>query len=321
MTPSLQTVMSDVRAALGKPGEPIGPKHGAAPRFELFNGANSICSQKTRAVMAHHGIPYVSHSMNMFTGQTYLPAYVRLRLIGCDRLGGPLVSEHTGSTSVAAGGCDPAVVPTLVDWHDDAVIVDSKRICLHLDLAAGSAAPLRPAHLASRIDAELDVIDNLPNYQMLTGLPPGEDRRPASRRSGSGGAFALSKVERCDRYMAECAGDADLVRGYAAKRAKEFDAARKLYDPEAMRTAYDNAEAACAALERKLAGHATRWMFDDAITLADLYWGIELMRMKNLGADSFWSDGRLPAVAAFAEQAEALPAIRAVVLEWPGAVF
>ena len=108
-------------------------------------------------------------------------------------------------------------------------------------------------------------------------------------------------------------GSENHVRGHAAKRAKEFDAAQKLYGPEAMRAAYDNAEAACAALDRKLAGHIARWMFDDAMTLADLYRDIELPRMKNLGADIFWNDGRLPAVAA--------SAIRAEVLEWPEAMF
>ena len=61
MNPSLQTVMSDVRAALGKPGRPIGPNTDAAPRFELFNGPNSICSQKTRAVMAAHEEPRRRH--------------------------------------------------------------------------------------------------------------------------------------------------------------------------------------------------------------------------------------------------------------------
>jgi 2,5-dichlorohydroquinone reductive dechlorinase len=43
----------------------VGVKHdtvaGTTPRFELFRAANSICSQKVRAVLAHHAMPYVEH--------------------------------------------------------------------------------------------------------------------------------------------------------------------------------------------------------------------------------------------------------------------
>ena len=66
----LGALVADVRATLGNAGELIGPQQGSTPRFELFNGANSICSQKVRTVLAHHGISYRSHTMNMFTGQT-----------------------------------------------------------------------------------------------------------------------------------------------------------------------------------------------------------------------------------------------------------
>jgi 2,5-dichlorohydroquinone reductive dechlorinase len=245
---------------------------------------------------------------------------VRLRLIGCDALGAGLVTEHTGSTSVSKGGCDPAVVPTLIDWDTGQVVVDSKRICFYLDQFVARDATLLPASLQNAIDVELDVVDNLPNYQMLAGKPPGEDHRPESRRASNGVGFAMSKVERCDRYMAEFAGDADLVRGYSAKRAKELNAADHLFTPEAMRRAYDKAEASCAHLEQKLQS-GQRWVLGDTITMADLYWGVELLRMKNMAVEFFWAKGVRPAVAAFVVRAQQLPAIRSAVLEWPGALF
>jgi 2,5-dichlorohydroquinone reductive dechlorinase len=316
MKPSLEAAVADVQSALGRKGEIVGR---GTPRFELFHAPNSICSQKVRTVLAHHGTPYVSHSMDLFAGQTYLPAYVRLRMIGCDRLGGPLVSAHMGSTSVSAGGCDPAVVPTLVDRETGEVLVDSKRICLCLDELAGS--PLRPAKLAAKIDAEIAVVDNLPNYQMLSGRPPGEDRRPPSQRGKTGVDFATSKVARCDRYLAEFAGDDVLVRAYSAKRAKEQMAADTLFSAEAMRSAYDKAEAACDSLDRALANRRTRWLLDDEVTLADIYWALEFVRMKNLGAQGFWAAGARPALASYAERAEALPAVRSAVIDWPGALF
>jgi len=323
MEPSLETLVAGARLALDSDGELIAQVRGEAPRFELFSAANSICSQKVRAVLAHHGQAYRSHSLNLFGGQTYLPAYVRLRVRGCDDMGAALVSQHSGSTSVASGGgCDAAVVPTLIDWQTCEIVVDSKRICNHLDAAvADPAARLRPERLAARIDEEIDVIDNLPNYQMLSGCPPGLDRRPGPLRGKTGVAFAMSKVERCDRYLAEHPNEQALQRAYTAKRAKELDAARQLFGEDAMRHAYDVAEAACETLERKLDASATRWLFGDQPTMADLYWGIELTRMKNLGADTFWRDGARPAVETFAERSRGLDAIQRAVVNWPGALF
>ncbi len=323
MTPSLTALVADARTALKSEGERIGPAAIGAGRFELFSAANSICSQKVRAVLAHHGQAYRSHSINLFGGQTYLPAYVRLRVVGCEAMGAALVSRHSGSTSVSfGGGCDAAVVPTLVDWQTEEIVVDSKRICNHLDAAMQHPATrLRPERLAARIDEEIDVIDNLPNYQMLSGLPPDQDRRPDALRGKTGVAFAMSKVERCDRYLSEYADEEALVRAYTAKRAKELDAAQQLFTEDAMRDAYDKAESACDALEQKLKASTTRWLLDDEVTMADLYWGVELTRMKNLGADTFWKGGARPAVAAFAQRTGELAAIRQAILDWPGALF
>ena len=213
------------------------------------------------------------------------------------------------------------MVPTLIDWEIGEVVVDSKRICFHLDTLAAPAAALRPDHLAARVDAELDVVDNLPNYQMPNGMPPDGDRRPASRRGVNGAEVGMSKVARCDRYLAEFADGPVLVEGYRAKRAKELAGAQQLFSPEAMRHAYTQAEAACAELEGKLAGRSTRWLLDEAMTMADLYWCVELLRMKNFGADILWVDGVMPAVAAYVETAERLPAMRSAVLDWAGATY
>lgn len=323
MTPSMRTLVGEARQAMNSEGEQMGPATTEATRFELFSAANSICSQKVRAVLAHHGLPYRSHSVDLFGGQTYLPAYVRLRILGCDDIGAALVSRHSGSTSVSfGGGCDAAVVPTLIDWQTHEIVVDSKRICNHIDNTQPDAStPLRPAPLAAYIDEEIDIIDNLPNYQMLSGLPPKEDQRPDALRGKTGVAFAMGKVARCDHYLAAYADDEALVRAYTAKRAKELDAAQQLFSLDAMHLAYQKAEAACDALEKKLNTASTEWLFSDQITMADLYWGIELTRMQNLGADTFWAGGVRPAVAQFAQRTRSLSAIRQAVINWPGALF
>jgi 2,5-dichlorohydroquinone reductive dechlorinase len=321
MLMTLEALTENLCAALGSVGQVIGPDRNAIPRFSLFHAANSICSQKVRVVLAHHQISYASHAMSIFGGQTYLPSYVQLRLVGCERSGLPLVSAHTGSSSTSAGGCDPAVVPTLIDRRTAEVVVDSKRICLYVDSIVSNSQRLRPTLLEESIDAELDVVDNLPNYQMLVGRPAGADLRPQRLQENDGVKFAMSKVRRCDQYLADYAADKSLVNAYQAKRAKELDAARNLFSPEAVRVAHVKANAACAQLNRTLETCDTTWLLGNAVTMADLFWAVELLRMKNLGAGHIWEQNKLPAVERFLAAAERLESVRSSVLEWPGSLL
>lgn len=320
MAIDLETAVALARAQLSTPTELIGRPGHQRTRFELFHAPNSICSQKVRAVLAHHDLPYMSSSMSIIAGETYLPDYVRLRMLACELEGLPLVSRHSGSTAVTTGGCDPAVVPTLVDWEAGKVVIDSKRICIYLDDVPDCSSKLRPDALAEDIDKELDLVDGLPNYQMLVGRAPDADRHGASPRAGTGVNFALGKVERCDRYLAEFSDDEALQRGYRAKRSKEQSASEQLFSPEAMLAAYNKAEAACDQLEQTLTQRASPWLFGEVLSMADLFWSIELLRMKNLGADKFWTDGLRPHVADYVRRGEGTSAIRSAVLDWPGAI-
>jgi 2,5-dichlorohydroquinone reductive dechlorinase len=316
-----KALTADLRAVLGS-GHIVGPyKPRRTPRLIVYHAANSICSQKVRVVLAHHQFSYLSHTLDIALGHTYLPSYVRLRLIGCERGGLPLVATHTGSTSVSSGGCDPAVVPTLVDRHGDEVIVDSKLICLYLDSLVPDSHRLRPISTQTAIDAELDVVDNLPNYQMLVGQPVGIDNRPRTLRGGTGAAFSMAKVARCDRYLTEFANDQALNGAYRAKRFKELVAAERLFSEDAMRNAYSQAYAACMSLNVKLEAAQSTWLTGGSVSLADLFWAVELLRMKNLGAAHIWEQNRLPAVQRFVAAVESLESIRAALLEWPGSQF
>ena len=210
-------------------------------------------------------MPYLSHDLNMFVGQTYLPGYVRLRRLGCEHHGGTLVSHHSGSTSAAAHGSDGAVVPTLVDWGTGEVVVDSHRICLHLDGQMAEAERLRPAPLAASIEEDLDLIDHMPNYQMLMGRT-GSGGPSTATLKDKGGAFSRRKVAWCDQYLEEYGDDPKLTAAYTAKRAKELSAADDLFSSEAMRSAYDRAEAGLVALERKLVGRDARRLYGDRPT-------------------------------------------------------
>lgn len=72
---------------------------------------------------------------------------------------------------------------------------------------------------------------------------------------------------------------------------------------------------ACTDLERKLAARQSPWLFGEEIAMADLFWGLELLRLKNLGPTMFWKDGKLPHVAHYVDAIETVPSINAAILD------
>ncbi|MEH6832994.1 MULTISPECIES: glutathione S-transferase family protein [Falsihalocynthiibacter] len=303
---STQQILSQLTTRF--PGVPVGPE--ATPRYHFFHAPNSICSQKVRAVLAYHQVSHSSHLLDIFAGETYDPAYVRVRMQGCARLGVPLAAQHLGTTSVEASGCDGCVVPTLVDAQDGTVFVDSLRICQMLDASEGGGA-LVPAALRAAIMAELAVVDDLPNYQNLAVRVV-----PAS---APGNAFAASKVARCDTLLAEHGDDPVLRAAYEAKRAKEQFAADMLFDEVALTRARQAVVDALDGLEDRLADSNGPWLFGATITMADLFWGAELIRTEDVGQGQLWQLNRLPYVAAYYARLCALPALCSAIVDFPGA--
>lgn len=282
---------------------------GAAGDLHVFHAPNSICSQKVRAVLAHHGLPHWSHLLDIFAGDTYAPDYVRARHAGCLAAGLSLAAQHLGTTSVASSGCDACVVPTVIDAAAGQVLVDSLRICLDLDARAGGG--LMPEALRPAIMAELSIVDELPNYQNLA-VRVVPDAAPRN-------AFALSKVRRCDDLLARHGDDAVLRAAYEAKRAKEQSAAEQLFNEPALAGARMAVREALAGLEERLASLDGPWLFGAEPTMADLFWGAELIRAEDVGQAGYWQNGRLPRVAAWYGRLCELPALRAAIIEFPGA--
>jgi 2,5-dichlorohydroquinone reductive dechlorinase len=251
------------------PGVPIGAASGSEKpthMYHLYHAAPSICSQKVRAVLAQTGRSYISHQLDISRHDSYEPEYVRMRLRGCQEAGIPLSRAHLGSTSATRTGCDACVVPTLVTGDEKEVVVDSLNICLEIDRRNESAPEaLRPARLAKEIDEQLSIVDNIPNYQFLP-VPV-----PAGAAGKSNNAFAAAKVARCDRLLAEHAGDAELALAYSAKRDKERVAAESLFDTEAVQKAECNIVVSLQNLETKLGSNKGHYVCGDRVTLADLF--------------------------------------------------
>ena len=318
MDQSLIAIVDDLRRSL-QSREPA-PAERSTARYELFYHPNSICSQKVRAVLAYHHISYTARVVNIASGETYLPSYVRLRLIGCRSVPGPLARSHTGSTSVGASGCDAAVVPTLIDWIENEVIVDSKRICLRLDDAYSEEQRLRPASLAAQIDEEIDIVDNFPNYQLRVGRPPTGGETPVTKMGVGGQGFGMSKVARCNRYIRENLDEPALVEAYQSKLNKEQQGANELLTPVSMEKVYTTVKLALSRLERRLSDQGCDWLFSNEVTMADLFWAIQLLRIKNMCGDQFWGKGEFPMVRDYLHKVARLPSITASVTLGSGGV-
>ncbi len=296
------------------PGSRVEGQGGGTRQLHLYHAPNSICSQKVRAVLAQTQQAYVSHLLNIFEGESYDPAYVRLRLSGCVAAGLPLVRQHLGTTSVSSGGCDACVVPTLVVANAAEVVVDSRRICIELDRTnPGAAGSLMPSHLRARIEEEMSIVDELPNYQILA-IGVGKVA-PTGLKNG----FAVGKVARCDALLAAHAGDAALCEAYSAKRSKEQMAADRLFGANAMERAHVAMAKALRDLEARLAVSDGGYLLGDSITMGDLFWGVELIRFDDLGLSVLWKEGRLPHVANYFGKLCALPSIVRAVIDWPHA--
>lgn len=307
---TLEAAVSATAEALGAQGDVIGDS-GADLRFEPFHAANRICSRKVRTVLAHHAIGCRSRLMNIFAGQTYFPSHVRLRMMGCRHFGLPLVTTHTGSTSVS-GGCDPAVVPTLVDWQAGEAMVDSQRICNCLDSLVDEPRRLRPARLIAAIDAEIDVIDHLPNCPMLAGRPPGQGHparhppRPRRRRVRTREGQALRDLHGRPRRGRDPGAGlcGEAVRGGPGRGAALHGTGHAVRLRQGRRRLRHPRPHPGLARDAVAVRGGTRHG-------GPLLWG----------AAALWEGRGLHSIERYLRQAGQLPLLRTAVIEWPGALY
>jgi glutathione S-transferase len=292
------------------------------PKYELYHNVGSVCAQKVRCVLAELAVPYVSHDIPIVTEDwaTYRPDYVKLRIAGSR--GQEFVSGHTGSSSASQHGFDPTVVPTFIDRDAENIVVDSQRICRYIDSQIGQSA-LRPAALAAVIDEQTAIVDDIPNIALAFGTHPGVDPRPQNIRMYSDGAMprkiqALKKVREIYR------SDETIVRAVNAKIVKEQAAVDFLNDAHFMSGVLARTADCIATLESTLDSATTNWLCSDSYTMADLFWGINLYRLKALGMGYLWDpeayphEGAVyrPNVRAYAERLAERPSFRYAVSDW-----
>ncbi len=290
------------------------------PRFELYHSAPSLCSFKVRTLLFERGIPFRSHDMNIMPSkngipENYRPEYVALRLRGAPNA--KFVNGYTGASSVATEGFDPCVVPTLVDHERELVVVDSARICEHLDREWTQGEPLMPDGMADDISSQVALVDRAPHVAVLYGAHPDGDNRPNGLRINIKDVHA-KKIAAVEAMMETADNAEDLLAAYQAKVVKETSASKFVYDGECMRAAHRAMGEHVLALAAQLERSAGPWVFGGEFTLADIMWSNSLYRLKWLGLGSLWEESAaLVRVGEYVRRAFARPSFRRAVINWP----
>lgn len=293
------------------------------PRFELFHAASSLCSQKVRTVLHEKALAYRSNDMLILStmgvdglvhAEHYSPAYIRLRLVAARELGRAYVSGYSGRTSVESEGFDPCVVPLLVDYEAGRVIADSRRICAYLDGVSRQPLQLVPDEPQphGEVMRQVGIVDRIPNGALLYGFHPDADLRPAPLKTSMQTVYDY-KVMALEGLIALNAGETELVAAYRAKIVKENGGKKVCHDPAFQRAARAHTGALLADLERDLAAGAFAFTNGYLFSLADVLWGVNLVRINYLGLSYMWD--ALPNVTRYFEELCKRPSLRKEAIE------
>jgi glutathione S-transferase len=296
---SLNELAAGARAAMRDPGRSRIVGERADPRFELFHAASSLCSQKVRTVLSEKRLSYRSNDMLILSSmgadgvvpaEHYSPAYVRLRLIAARASGRPYVSGYSGRTSVETEGFDPCVVPLLVDHEAGRVVADSRQICCYLDAVSRQPLQLVPDDPAARAEVmrQVGIVDRIPNGALLYGFHPDADLRPGPLKLAMETVYD-HKIASLEKLIAAHADAPELVAAYRAKIVKESGGRRVRHDPAFQRAARVRTGELLKDLERDLAAGTFACPNGHPFSLADVLWGVNLVRLNYLGLASMWA--------------------------------
>jgi glutathione S-transferase len=326
---NLMDMAAGARAAIADPARISLVGSDANPRFELFHAASSLCSQKVRTVLFEKHLPYRSNNMmilgsmgpdGVVPAEHYHPPYVRLRLLAGREVGRELVSGYSGRTSVETEGFDPCVVPLLVDYKAGRVIADSRRICCYLDAVSRDPIHLVPedADARAQVMHQVSIVDRIPNGTLLYGFHPDADLRPEALKTAMETVYDY-KIKALEAMIDANADDAELVAAYRAKIAKERGGKSVCHDAAFQRAARRHVAGLLTDLDHAL-GSSSPYLKGESFSLADVLWGVNLVRMAYLGLASMWEN--LPNVERYVDALAKRPslcteAVRATVDSMP----
>ncbi|MEM9105354.1 MAG: glutathione S-transferase domain-containing protein, partial [Pseudomonadota bacterium] len=145
---------------------------------------------------------------------------------------------------------------------------------------------------------------------------PDGDTRPEQFQKAMPGIHR-HKIETIEGLLENIGDDPELQSAYKAKIAKEAAASDFVSNESAMLEAIALTGDIIAGLETSLKKTGGPWIFGERFTMADLMWGISLIRLQLLGYDSLWTGTQeRPLVRAYASRVGELPSLKTSVIDW-----
>jgi len=264
----------------------------AAPQtgVHLYHFSQSLCSQKVRQVLDEKGVRWEGHVILLPAYEQYEPDYVRIN--------------------------PRCVVPTLV--RDGKVTTDSENILRYVERTFTDGPSLVPedadeADLMKRFVSEADALF----VEALTyGDTEGQQKSRLLRRLTKG--VHEHKVELLSELARQHAHDPTLKAAYEQKLALVRTTLGAMRSPQDMAEILARTEQSMDRLEEQLkAGPFSDggWLCSRIFSLADIEWGVVLLRMKFVGLGERLFGSR-PQLASYAGRLVERPAFKSAVLDW-----
>jgi 2,5-dichlorohydroquinone reductive dechlorinase len=116
------------------------------------------------------------------------------------------------------------------------------------------------------------------------------------------------KLSTLRALVARHSDDPEVVEAYQAKIAKESGGRAVQHDPVFQTAIRKSTHDRLVQLNVDLQQSKTDWLCSDRLTLADIFWGVSLVRLRYLGLGVLWED--LPLIDAYYRMVTSLQSVR-----------
>ncbi len=158
---------------------------------------------------------------------------------------------------------------------------------------------------------QLEAVDLTPHPGLLYGFHPDQDRRPPLIKDGMKTVYD-EKIETLNALISRNSDDAGLIEAYRAKISKESGGRALQHDAAFQQAIRKSTHDRLAQLNLDLQRSRTDWLCSDALSLADIFWAVSLIRLRYLGLAVLWED--MPLIEAYYRMVTSLQSVREEVI-------
>lgn len=267
---------------------PWAPKKG----IHLYHFPLSLDSQKVRQGLEEIGIDWQSHVILLPAQQQFSPSYARINA--------------------------RCVVPTLV--IDGRVTTDTVNILTHLADRFGVAKNCftTAEHEKEDINYWIDKAASLFIEALTYGDIEGVKKPFPLGNVSEQGRYHQDKIELLSRLIEKYQHDETLKHAYEKKRAVTEATQEAIVTPGQLAAIVESTKAELSDLEQQLGEgpfDSGGWLASDALSLADIQWGVVLYRLRWLGLEPLLWKGE-SRITSYADRVIARESFQRGIIQW-----